>query len=299
MQFGKVERLEGIDFTLPELDPDSFLQLDHSGTSKKPSIQVGCNTWNKQQLKDFYPKGIKDELTYYSTQLNAIEFNASFYRIFPPQQFEKWREKTPEHFKFFPKIFQGISHWKRLKNCVRYVEEYTYAVEHLEHKLGTVFIQLNETFTATEANLNTMADFLTYWPSHIPLAMEVRHTDWHNSPDMASAYYELLESYNVSNIITDTAGRRDLLHMRLTSDSAFIRFVGANDPSDYDRVGQWVDRVETLLNAGLRSLNFFVHQHHETESVHISKHFIQALNKRLGLSLQVPSLQISPQQSLF
>ena len=37
----------------------------------------------KQILKDFYPKGTKDELTYYATQFNSIEMNATFTECLP------------------------------------------------------------------------------------------------------------------------------------------------------------------------------------------------------------------------
>ena len=42
---------------------------------------------------------------------------------------------------------------------------------------------------------------------------------------------------NISNVIVDTAGRRDLMHMRLTNPTAFVRYVGANHESDYTRLG--------------------------------------------------------------
>ena len=50
-----------------------------------------------------------------------------------------------------------------------------------------------------------------------------------------------------ANIIVDTAGRRDMLHMRLTTPSAFIRYVGANHPSDYTRLDDWVERIENWV----------------------------------------------------
>ena len=97
MKFGKVENAEIIDFSLP---------LDHEGTKqvlpgKKDNnleVSVGCAKWNKNELKGFYPRGTKDELTYYSTQFNAIELNATFYNDFGFDQMAKWRDKTPDRF---------------------------------------------------------------------------------------------------------------------------------------------------------------------------------------------------------
>jgi uncharacterized protein YecE (DUF72 family) len=44
-------------------------------------------------LKGFYPKGTKDELSYYSTQFNSIELNATFYGMPTPDQVQTWKEK--------------------------------------------------------------------------------------------------------------------------------------------------------------------------------------------------------------
>ena len=101
MKFGKVDNPEIIDFTIPQDHPETAEVLKKYDNKEKPGIYVGCAKWNKTDLKNFYPRGTKDELTYYSTQFNSIELNATFYRIFPPEQFAKWKEKTPENFRLF------------------------------------------------------------------------------------------------------------------------------------------------------------------------------------------------------
>ncbi|MBL4734281.1 MAG: DUF72 domain-containing protein, partial [Flavobacteriales bacterium] len=98
----------------------------------------------------------------------------------------------------------------------------------------------------------------------------------------------LLETNNMSNIITDTAGRRDLLHMRLTSPTAFIRYVGANHPSDYARLDEWLERLVTWIDQGIENIYFFVHQNLEKESPLLSAYFIEKLNNNLGFNLKVP-----------
>ncbi len=286
MQFGKVEYPEQVDFTLPD---------DHTGTAKilkkttnsKLSVFVGCAKWNKQDLKGFYPRGTKDELEYYSRQFNSIELNATFYRIFPEDQFKKWYDKTPEGFKFFPKLVQNISHLKRLNDDVQpYVDQYLFNIIHLKEKLGTIFLQLHGNFAPK--NFDRVIRFIEKWPSEMRLAVEFRHTDWFNDKAIASELYNLLEENNIANIITDTAGRRDLLHMRLTNDEAFIRYVGANHPTDYSRLDDWVERLHTWKNLGVNHIHFFVHQNIERESPLLSAYLIKKLNKHLGTSLDLP-----------
>ena len=53
-------------------------------------------------------------------------------------------------------------------------------------------------------------------------------------------------------VITDTAGRRDCVHQRLTTPFAFIRFVGNNlHPTDYSRMDDWVERIQEWFDQGL------------------------------------------------
>ncbi len=286
MQFGKVTHPETIDFSLPE---------DHKGTQQvlqnlnngNLSIHVGCAKWNRQDLKGFYPRGTKDELEYYSSQFNSIELNATFYRIFPEDQFRKWYDKTPNGFKFFPKLVQNISHLKRLNDDVQpYVDEYLTNVIHLKEKLGTIFLQLHGNFAPK--NMDRVIRFIEKWPKEIRLAVEFRHTDWFNDTIVSKELFDLLEKNTISNIITDTAGRRDLLHMRLTNDEAFIRYVGANHTTDYNRLDDWIDRLVEWKSQGINHIHFFVHQNIEEESPLLSGYFIKKLNSSLGAKLHIP-----------
>ena len=73
--------------------------------------------------------------------------------------------------------------------------------------------------------------------------MEFRHTDWYNDREVSAELFELLKNNGITNVLVDTAGRRDLMHMRLSTPTAFVRWVGANDPSDYSRLDEWVERI--------------------------------------------------------
>ena len=105
MKFGKVNNPEEIDFLLPNDHIETKKTLSKFSKKEVPNLYVGCAKWNKADLKGFYPRGTKDELAYYATQFNSIELNATFYRIFSAEVFAGWYEKTPQDFRFFPKIF--------------------------------------------------------------------------------------------------------------------------------------------------------------------------------------------------
>lgn len=295
MKFGKVDHPESVDFTMPKDHPDTKKILEGNKSNKKPNIYVGCAKWNKTDLKNFYPRGTKDELVYYSSQFNAIELNATFYRMFPPEQFTKWKEKTPDHFKFFPKVTQDISHIKRLKDAERLVDIYINAVSRLEEKLGMVFLQMHQNFAPKD--FDRVVHFVEYWPKEIPITFEFRHPDWYSNKESNTNLFELLKDKKIPCVITDTAGRRDMVHMRLTNDTTFIRYVGANYKNDYSRLDDWVDRLHKWVGNGLKNIYFFVHQNVEEESPLLSAYFIEKLNKKLECKLKIPQILVNRQQS--
>lgn len=285
MKFGQVDNPEEIDFSIPADQADSAKVLKKS-KAKDLKIWVGCAKWNKTDLKNFYPKGTKDELGYYSTQFNCVELNATFYRLFPPSTFEKWHENVPEGFKFFPKLGQDISHFRRLKDVGELVDETVNRYSLLQEKLGMPFLQMHNNFGPKD--FDRVNAFIDHWKFDMPLALEFRHTDWYNDPEVSAELYARMEKNGITNVLVDTAGRRDLMHMRLTTPTAFVRWVGANHPSDYPRLDAWVERIAEWKKAGLKELYFFVHQNVELESPLLSAYFIDKLNKKLGMNLQIP-----------
>ena len=289
MKFGQVANPAEIDFSLPSDHPSTAVILERNDQSKPLNVYVGCAKWNKTDLKGFYPRGTKDELIYYATQFNSIELNATFYGMPSASQVETWRDKTPDDFRFFPKITQSISHMRRLNNVEQLTEEYCDNVSHFEQKLGMVFLQLHDNFGFK--NLDRLVNYIENFPKAIPLAIELRNTSWFNDERISDEVYHLLEQHNITNILVDTAGRRDLLHMRLTTPVAFVRYVGANEPqSDRDRLDEWVDRLKNWVDQGLRDLYFFVHQNMEKESPLLSAHFIEKLNNELAVNLKIPKM---------
>lgn len=297
MKFGSVDDPSNIDFTLPEDHPDTEVIL--SEPCDDPfQVFVGCAKWNRQDLKGFYPRGTKDELVYYSSQFNSIELNATFYRIFPPEQFAKWYDKTPSDFKFFPKLSQDISHLRRLNDKIfPIIDTYLESALNLKEKLGTIFLQMHGNFGPK--NWDRVIRFIEYWPKEVKLAVEFRHPDWFGDEKVAQELHHLLQENNIANVLVDTAGRRDMVHMRLTNNEAFVRYVGANHPSDYNRLEDWVERLKKWKDSGLKNIHFFVHQNIEKESPLLSAYFIDGLNKHLGTNIIVPKTAGGEPPKLF
>ncbi len=156
---------------------------------------------------------------------------------------------------------------------------------------------MNDTFAPKD--FDRVIKFVEEWPKEIPLAMEFRHTNWYNDASVANELYQLLETNNISNIIVDSAGRRDIMHMRLTNATAFVRYVGANHVSDYNRLDDWIDRLKDWKAQGVKEIDFFIHQNIEKESPLLSAYFIRKLNKELGYNLVIPNDDTQGQQKLL
>ena len=286
MEFGKVEHPENIDFTLPHDHPDTKKMLSDYKRDQPFEVFVGLAKWNRKDLKGFYPRGIKDELIYYASQFNSIELNATFYNPPSINQVKTWRDKVPEAFKFYPKIPRGISHYSRLSNIEDSLTAFCDAISNFESTLGIPFLQLHDNFKPKD--LDRLQDFIKAFPKGMPLAVEVRNQEWFNNSEYSDQMSDLLGKEEKIAIIVDTAGRRDLLHMRLTSPDVFIRYVGANHSTDYTRLDDWVNRIKQWRKEGMRSLHFFVHQNIEIESPLLAAYFINQLNRELDLDLKVP-----------
>lgn len=287
MKFGMIDDADEMEFSLPKRN--LVIDKDAGSTFR---AWVGLPKWNKADIKRFYPIGTGDELRYYSTQYNSVELNATFYRVFPGRVLERWREVTSDDFLFFTRMSQSITHYRRLKDFEPEVNEFLDSISNFQHKFGACLMQMHNMFGPDY--FDRVEKFIACWDKDVPLHIEFRHTDWHNDPAVAPRLYELLEENKIGNVIVDTAGRRDLLHMRLTTPTAYIRFVGANVESDYARLDAWVDRIAEWKAEGLRELYFFIHQNINKELVELSIHFIERLNEATGTNLLIPKLAQRP-----
>jgi uncharacterized protein YecE (DUF72 family) len=297
MQFGKIEDTSKINFILPP-DPYANQAVLKRGQKDKPAVFIGATNWNRTALKNFYPKGVKDELAYYSTQFNCIELNATFYNNFPFDVIDGWRSKTTENFRFFPKVHQGVSHWKRLKDAAQPTSLYLDHISHLEEKMEMLFMQMPDNFGPE--NWMILRDYLEVWPSGFPLALELRHPAWYNGAWNNELLFAHLEKKNITLVITDTPGRQDVLHMRLTTTSAFIRYNSTNQDSDYHRLDQWVNRIKTWKDQGIENIYFFVHQNYDKEFPLLATYLNAKINKEFGINLVIPhNPHESSQLSLF
>ena len=294
MEFGRVtyEELNFVDFTLPP-DPEFTVQtLQSAHPAGQLLVHAGCAKWGRKEwVGKIYPPKTKDAnfLDEYVKHFNCIELNATFYQTYGPETISKWKTKADANpnFKFCPKFSQSISHIRRLKNAEEITTSYYEGIMAFGDKLGPLFLQLSDNYTPK--SLPELTAYLENLPTDVPVFVELRHKDWFAVPENKQAVFSLFKRLNIGSILTDASGRRDCLHMMLSTPHAFIRFVGNSlHPTDYARCDEWVDRIVQWKELGLQSVWFFMHQHDERYSPELCDYVIDKLNQRLGTDVPRP-----------
>ncbi len=142
-------------------------------------VYIGTSGWNYDSWKDaFYgatPK--KDWLCFCAGRFNAIEVNATFYRLQSRETFRRWRDATPADFRFAIKGNRFLTHNKKLADPLPAIRLERDRAAGLGNKLAAVVWQLPHNFHKHLDRLEGFARALRRWqrPRH---AIEFRHESW-------------------------------------------------------------------------------------------------------------------------
>jgi len=304
MEFGKIteHQLNQTDFALLPDPPLTTHVLSESKRKGNLQVYVGCSTWGHKEWKgNLFPAKLKDTdfLPEYVKHFNAVELNATFYRMYDAPTIRKWKDKAAANpdFKFCPKFNQLISHVRRLKNADELTTAFYESMLSFEEKLGPMFLQLNDNFGPK--SYHELESYLQSLPQDLPVYTELRHHDWFAQTEVRNSVFEMMQRQHIGAMITDTAGRRDCVHMHLTVPHAFIRFVGNGlHPTDYVRIDQWVERLTQWNKQGLQSVYLGMHQSDERASPVLCDYFVKKINQKLHLNIVRPVLP-PPNNTLF
>lgn len=171
-----------------------------AGDGCDAELRIGTSGWHYDDWWGaLYPAGLrkKDALAYYAARFDATELNAPFYRTPTEKAVAKWREATPDGFRFGWKASRFITHWRRLvvdANSMRLLEARTGL---LGAKLGPILFQLPPRM---RVNRERLARFLEALPGHRRYGFEFRHESWYDKP-----VFDLLSRYDASLCLSDHA----------------------------------------------------------------------------------------------
>lgn len=293
MEFGKIEpgEIDKVDFSLPADKQETTRLLEQNKRSDKGTeIFVGCAKWGRKDwVGKIYPPKTKeaDFLNLYSQHFNCIELNATFYRLPSQRQTSGWASKAGDGFRFCPKFSNAITHIHRLKDVQEATERFLKGIAGFGDKLGPAFLMPHPGMGPS--TLERIESYIQSLPKDLSVYIELRHADWFSDREVFQRVFSMLENNHCAAAITDAAGRRDCVHMRLTTPQAFIRFVG-NDlhPTDYTRIDDWVQRIKTWIEQGIHQVYFFMHQNEEVNSPELCRYFIRQMNLHCGTTIPEP-----------
>jgi uncharacterized protein YecE (DUF72 family) len=198
----------------------------------------------------FYPEGLSEKqfLQYYSSRLNSVEIDYTFYRMPSEKTIEGWRTATPDNFKFTIKASQQITHRQRLKVPSSALEYFLGVVPGLEDRLGLVLYQLPPFF---KCDMQRLEMFLAVLPRGIPAAFEFRHDSW-----FVDEVYRLLRKHNAALCIHDADDHTT--PMELTAGFTYVRL----RRSEYDSAKrlEWQDRIRGWSRDGIEVFAYIKHE---------------------------------------
>ena len=297
MQFGKLDYIPS-----PWQDPtlDSFRFLFTATKRSKPlTVYLGTPRLpDASWVGPVFPKGTrrKDFLKNYLERFNTFELNASFYGI-NPRTFELFAEQMVPDFKLSVKLPQSITHYRRLEGYEEVLDRLLTVVEPLHANLAPTLAQLPENMKADR--LARIQRFISTYPHDLPLALEFRHPDFFE-PVLFSELMHLLAEHKRTAVITDTPGKRHVLHTYFTAPTAFIRFNGTGDPAfDKQRLLHWLGLCYEMQQYGMEVVYFMIHESDPILGVQLIEAMRAEIQHRNDHRVVSPIQGSAQQQTLF
>lgn len=292
MEFGRVPEAElnSIDFLLPA-EPDFNKAVLQWKAVTNPKIYLGCAKWGRTEwVGKIYPLKTKEKdfLQHYVNHYNSIELNATHYKVYNKASIKKWAEKSADKdFIFCPKMYKGVTHFGSLNGKQALTDEFLKGVLAFGKHLGPIFIQVSESFSPNRKQ--DLFDYLKGLPKDLQFFVEVRHPEWFSKPTIFQELVATLKALHIGIVITDTAGRRDCVHMYLTVPKVYIRYVGNSlHASDYTRCDAWIQRMKYWLDNGVEEIYFILHMGRENKEPEIAKYLAQKCSEILKIVIPVP-----------
>lgn len=272
---------------------------------------IGTSGWRYAGWRgDFYPTGLpqRRELAHAAERLPSLEINGSFYSLQRPTSYARWRDETPDDFRFAVKGGRFITHMKQLREVEAPMANFfASGVLALGRKLGPVLWQLPERLAYDEQRLATFFELLPRTigqtidlaarhddklqgdrvlarvDPHVPTEQPVRHAlePRHPSFDSPEAR-ELLRRHEVCMVVADSAGRWPRMGDS-TTDFHYVRLHGDTElyTSGYsaEALDAWADRCRAWATDGAD-----VHVYFDNDAKGHAPHDALALLARLRTS---------------
>jgi uncharacterized protein YecE (DUF72 family) len=182
---------------------------------------------------------------------DIVEVDSTFYGPPPPERFDGWRERTPDHFLFAVKMPGEVTHEARLRDerlALRFCDD----ARRLGSKLGAILIQLPPDFGPHERQ--AVDSFLHRLPRDLPFAIEFRDRRWlepetwrllaETSTTLAVSVGPWLAERDARAVVTEVPG--SLLYLRwLGAPRRQSDLAGVVAERDGE-LARWAERIPSL-----------------------------------------------------
>ena len=193
----------------------------------KMSILIGTSGWSYPHWKGlFYPDDWPKSrwFEYYAAGFSTVEVNATFYRFFKDQTYQKWYDKAPENFKYVLKAPRLITHRKYLQDAEDLIQSFCQSTALLKEKFGLILLQLPP---GMPYDLDRLRKALAAFEDPRRVAVEFRHERWLNDETI-----DLLRE--MGSIFCNADSPKTSLTDWTTSDTAYIRLHGSETWYGYE-----------------------------------------------------------------
>ncbi len=213
-----------------------------------PRLYIGTSGWSYTGWRhSFYANIPRSQwLRFCAQHFTALEINASFYRLQRKETFVRWKEQTPDRFRFAIKGNRYLTHNKKLIDPLASIATEKERAEGLGEKLAVVLWQLPLRFKKNIARLETFVAALHFWQD-ARHCIEFRHPSWFD-PEVSAC----LEEYRVAACQSDAADWQ--LWPAVTTDLVYIRLHGHSRTyaSNYNQeeLQDWAVKIRRWLNEG-------------------------------------------------
>jgi uncharacterized protein YecE (DUF72 family) len=181
-------------------------------------LYVGTAAWNNPPTERATRLSGQSHLHHYTSHFRAVEINSSFYRQHQRKTYERWREDTPQEFRFSVKLPRSITHEGALRHYRRELDQFLQEVAGLKQKLRVILVQTPASLAFEPRAATRFFASLTA-ATRCRVALEPRSPSWFIPQAEA-----LLDRHGVARVASDPArppeaseprGARGLIYYRL------------------------------------------------------------------------------------
>ena len=160
-------------------------------------IVVGTASWRlpTPYASDFPGEGT--HLQRYAKRLDGVEINTSFYGQHRAATYARWRDETPDGFRFAVKLIRSVTHERRLRDADEPLDRFLEDTSALGDKLGPILVQLPPSLMFDPW---VAAEFFRPFRKRYagPVVIAPRHPTW-----FGAGARDLLIDYQIAGVVAD------------------------------------------------------------------------------------------------